>query len=95
MERIQQDPRLTANRSKSVNSSIAEAEMLRGYVGAWYSRIVNQMVTPIPGNIARNLQGRNRDCRDFKGRLTLSRASQDARRIRDAARPGATCRTIQ
>ena len=32
MERIQQDPRLTANRSKSVNSSIAEEEKARGYV---------------------------------------------------------------
>ena len=33
MERIQQDPRLTANRSKSVNSSIAEAGAVWGYVG--------------------------------------------------------------
>ena len=33
MERIQQDPRLTANRSKSVNSSIAEEDAACGYVG--------------------------------------------------------------
>jgi len=31
--RIQQDPRLTANRSKSVNSSIAEEDTASGYVG--------------------------------------------------------------
>ena len=33
MERIQQDPRLTANRSKSVNSSIAEAGGAWSYIG--------------------------------------------------------------
>ena len=33
MERTQQDPRLTANRSKSVNSSIADAPSARSYVG--------------------------------------------------------------
>ena len=53
MERIQQDPRLTANRSKSVNTSIAETAVPRGYVGAGYGRIVHQMVTPISGNIVR------------------------------------------
>jgi hypothetical protein len=33
VERIQQDPRLTANRSKSVNVSIAEEAAASGYVG--------------------------------------------------------------
>src|SRR5207302_6357698 len=33
VERIQQDPRLTANRSKSVNNSIADDSGVWGYVG--------------------------------------------------------------
>jgi hypothetical protein len=49
VERIQQDPRLTANRSKSVNSSIAEAGWARGYVG--HNR-VNVLINQAPARMA-------------------------------------------
>jgi hypothetical protein len=52
VERIQQDPRLTANRSKSVNSSIAEVGGERGYVG-FVER--NVLISQVPVRVARTL----------------------------------------
>jgi hypothetical protein len=70
VERIQQDPRLTANRSKSVNSSIAEVGGERGYVG-FVER--NVLISQVPVRVARTLlsafrRGDERENQDYASR---------------------------